>query len=192
MRFSSLFLFLTCFLGQQDGKIHFQNPSFEDKPRQSASPTGWESLTYDSTPDILPGAWGVKVAPQHGRTCLGLVTRADGSREDVGQSLGETLQKDKCYTFSIYLAHAPAYAGHNQPVRLRVWGGASRGAKSVLLYSSPLIDHTAWKKYKVEFMTTGEVRYIVFEAFFAPGVLFTYKGNILLDNCSPIERCDRV
>ncbi len=192
MRFGSLFLFLICFLYQQDGKIYFQNPSFEDKPRESASPVGWESMTEGSTPDILPGPWGVQFAAQHGRTCLGLVTRADGTREDVGQLLNATLQKETCYTFSIYLAHASAYVGYNQPVRLRVWGGASRGAKETLLYSSPLIDHTVWKKYKVEFLTSGEVRHITFEAYFAPGVLFLYKGNILLDNCSPIERCDRV
>ncbi len=191
MRFSSLFLFLTGFLFQQEGKIYFQNPSFEDKPRESASPAGWESFTDGSTPDILPGPWGVKSPPQHGRTCLGLVTRADGSREDVGQLLQTPLQKETCYNFYIYLAHASAYAGYNQPVRLRVWGGASRGAKQTLLYSSPLIDHSNWKKYEVEFMTTGEVRYITFEAYFAPGALFLYRGNILLDNCSPIDRCDR-
>jgi len=192
MRFGSLFLLLTCFLGQQDGKIYFQNPSFEDKPQESASPVGWESVTAGSTPDILPGPWGIQSTPQHGRTCLGLVTRADGTREDVSQMLGTTLQKETCYTFSIYLAHAPSYVGYNQPTRVRIWGGASRGAKDALLYSSPLIDHAAWKKYKAEFMTSGEVRYITFEAYFAPGALFMYKGNILLDNCSPIERCDRV
>ncbi len=192
MRFGSLFLFLTCFLYRQDGKIYFQNPSFEDAPRESASPVGWESVTPGSTPDIMPGPWGIKVSPQHGRTCLGLVTRTDGTREDVAQMLNTPLQKETCYTFSIYLAHAPTYVGYNQPVRIRIWGGGSRGAKETLLYSSPLIDHAAWKKYKVEFMTTGEVRYITFEAYFAPGVLFFYKGNILLDNCSPIERCDRV
>ena len=191
MKLSSLFLFLTCYFGQQDGKIYFRNPSFEDTPRQSASPAGWESLTDGSTPDILPGAWGVNSPPQHGKTCLGLVTRTDGTREDVSQMLDQTLKGGKCYNFSIYLAHAPAYVGYNQPLRLRVWGGAERGGKEVLLYSSPLIDHTGWKKYIVEFMATSDVRFITFEAYFGPGVLFYYKGNILLDNCSPIERCDR-
>ncbi|MEO6037074.1 MAG: hypothetical protein ABIQ93_01595 [Saprospiraceae bacterium] len=191
MKLSTLFLLISCYFGQQDGKIYFQNPSFEDTPRQSASPAGWESLTDGSTPDILPGAWGVKSPPQQGKTCLGLVTRTDGTREDVSQLLEQTLKGNTCYTFSIYLAHAPAYVGYNQPLQLRVWGGATRGAKSVLLYSSPLIDHTAWKKYDIEFMVASDVRYITFEAYFGPGVLFYYKGNILLDNCSPIERCDR-
>ena len=191
MKLSTLFLLFSCYFGQQDGKIYFQNPSFEDTPRQSASPAGWESLTDDSTPDILPGAWGVKAPAQQGKTCIGLVTRTDGTREDVSQLLEQTLKGGTCYTFSIYLAHAPTYVGYNQPVQLRVWGGAVRGAKSVLLYSSPLIDHTAWKKYDVEFMVASDVRYITFEAYFGPGVLFHYKGNILLDNCSPIERCDR-
>ena len=191
MKLGSLFLFLTCYFGWQDGKIYFKNPSFEDAPRESASPTGWESLTGGSTPDILPGPWGVKSPPQHGRTCLGLVTRADGTREDVSQLLEQTLKGGTCYTFSLFLAHATAYAGYNQPVRIRVWGSGARGAKAVLLYSSPLIDHAGWKKYEVEFMVASDVRYITFEAYFGPGVLFHYKGNVLLDNCSPIERCDR-
>ena len=191
MKLSTLFLFFSCFFGRQDSKIYFQNPSFEDTPRESASPTGWESLTDNSTPDILPGPWGVKFAPQHGKTCLGLVTRADGTREDVSQLLSQPLKAGKCYTFSIFLAHAAAYVGYNQPLRIRVWGGGARGGKDVLLYSSPLIDHSAWKKYDVEFMLRSDVQYITFEAYFAPGVLFFYKGNILIDNCSPIERCDR-
>lgn len=36
-----------------------------------------------------------------------------------------------------------------------------------------------------------DMRYITFEPYYAPGVLFHYCGNILLDSCSPIVRCDR-
>jgi hypothetical protein len=53
------------------------------------------------------------------------------------------------------------------------------------------VDHPDWKLYKFQFTASKELRYICFEAYFGPGVLFKYKGNILLDQCSAIERCDR-
>ncbi len=185
-----LFLALFC-TGRQDNTIPFRNPSFEDKPRANAAPAGWQSYTPNSTPDILPGPWGLQCTPQEGRTCVGLVTREDGTTEDLGQELGETLKTGYCYTFSVYLAHLPRYVGYNQPVRLRIWGGSGRGRKEQLLDSSPLIDHAEWKNYKFQFIPSRDVRYITMEAYFGPGILFKYKGNILLDGCSRIMRCDR-
>lgn len=175
---------------QPDGKLYLQNPSFEDRPRASACPAGWSSFTPGSTPDIMPGAWDIQVPPQDGKTCLALVTREDGTREDVTQQLPQTLKAGTCYTFSIYLAHAPQYVGYNHPVRLRIWGGAGRG-KDQLLTSSALVSHTEWRQYKFQFVPNRDIRYITLEAYFAPGALFHYRGNIVLDNCSPIERCDR-
>lgn len=175
---------------QSDGGILLQNPSFEDKPRASACPEGWASYTPGSTPDIMPGAWDIVVQPQEGSSCVALVTREDGTREDIAQHLPQTLKAGTCYTFRLYLAHAPQYVGYNLPVRLRIWGGAGRG-KEQLLASSPLIDHPGWKQYKFQFVPNRDMRYITFEAFFAPGSMFHYRGNIVLDNCSPIERCDK-
>lgn len=171
--------------------IPFYNPSFEDTPRASASPAGWQSFTAGSTPDILPGAWGIDVPPQDGKSCIGLITREDGTSEDVGQALGEILKGGFCYKFSIYLAHVPKYVGYNHPVRIRVWGGMKRGGKEQLLASSPLIDHADWRNYKFQFIPASDIRYITFEAYFAPGASFKYKGNIVLDNCSAIEKCNR-
>lgn len=183
---------LSLFAGvQSEHKIAFKNPSFEDTPRQNKFPAGWSSGTSDCTPDIFPGAWGLKFQPQQGQTCVGLVTREDGTREDLGQELSEPLRTDSCYTFTIYLAHADKYVGYNQPLRLRVWGGATKGAKDQLLDSSPLIDHSEWRQYKFQFTPNHDLRYIALEAYFGPGVLFKYKGNILLDNCSEIKHCIR-
>ena len=60
-----------------------------------------------------------------------------------------------------------------------------------MLASSPLIDHSDWRSYKFQFIPTGDIRHITFEAYFAPGASFKYKGNILMDNCSAIEKCNR-
>jgi len=176
---------------QPSGKIFFRNPSFEDTPRASAVPKGWHSSTPGSTPDILPGAWGIEFAPQAGNTCIGLVVRHDGTTEDIAQALAEPLDADACYTFSINLAHVEQYVGFNQPARIRVWGSATRGTKGVLLTSSPLINHSDWRQYQLQFLTKESVRYLTLEAWYGPGVIFKYNGNILLDNCSPIEKCAR-
>jgi hypothetical protein len=183
-------LSVDAWLPPENPKIFFRNPSFEGKGQSSTIPEGWVS-SNGSTPDILPGAWGLDCSVHDGKTCLGLVTREDGSREDVSQALGEPLKKDQCYAFSLHLAHLSKYVGYNQAVRLRVWGGSSKGSKEQLLDASPLIEHTDWKQYKFQFTPKTAVKYITFEAYFAPGVLFKYKGNILLDLCSPIEQCDR-
>lgn len=185
-------LFVTTRLIQNSGDtIPIRNPSFEDKPGKSKSPKGWQSFTPGSTPDILPGAWGIQFSAKEGSTCLGLVTREDGTTEDISQGLPELLKGDSCYSFSIYLAHAKKYVGYNHPVRLRVWGSAKRGGKDMLLTSSPLIDHQDWRSYKLQFVPEHDMRYITFEAWYGPGTMFKYKGNILLDLCSDIEKCDR-
>jgi hypothetical protein len=179
------------FGGQLRTYLELENPSFEDRAGQNKFPQGWSSSTPDSTPDILPGAWGLSCEPQQGKTCVGLVSRPEGTREDLGQVLTRPLLKDSCYTFSLFLAHLPRYVGHNNPLRLRVWGGRVRGAREQLLDSSPLIDHSDWRSYKFQFTPTATIRYLAFEADYGPGVLFRYRGNILLDNCSPIFLCSR-
>ncbi len=174
-----------------DWKIFFENPSFEDKPGESKSPKNWVSLAVGSTPDIFPGAWKLNLQPHDGKTCIGLVTREDGTSEEISQMLPTVLEKGRCYTFSIYLSHAEKYVGYNLPTRLRIWGGAKTGEKSVLLATSELVKNGDWQLYKFQFVPSANVQFITFQAFFAPGAMFFYKGNILLDACSPIERCDR-
>lgn len=192
MKNAGFLVFAFAIFVQPGQVISIRNPSFEDdKPAQSKVPWGWQSYTPGSTPDILPGAWGIQFAAQDGHTCVGLVTRPEGNSEDISQVLPESLKGGVCYTFSIYLAHAPKYVGFNHPVRLRVWGSANKGKKEMLLTSSPLIDHNDWRKYPFQFVPTRDMRYITFEAWYGPGITFKYKGNILLDNCSPIEKCDR-
>lgn len=175
-----------------DGKIYFANASFEDVPGESRVPAGWQSAAAGSTPDIFPGAWNMtNIAPQHGKTCIGLVTRDDGTSEEISQLLHATLEAGVCYTFSVQLSHAEKYVGYNLPARVRVWGGSRPGEKSVLLGSSELVKNSGWQVFKCQFVPTKPVRCITFQAYFGSGVMFFYKGNVLLDACSPIERCDR-
>lgn len=189
-----LILSLAVFVGlgfqRAVNKIALKNPSFEDTPGPSRVPQGWTVLGRGSTPDIMPGAWGVQAPPREGESFLALVTRRDGTVEDIAQLLSTPLQPGVCYAFSIYLAHAPKYVGSDLPVRLRLW--SSDGTQKLqLLGSSPLITHSEWRQYDFQFVPKQAVRYFVLEAYYAPGVLRPYAGNLLLDSCSAIERCER-
>ncbi len=177
-----------------DGPLYttFSNASFESETRkESIFPDGWSSQTPNNTPDILPGAWGLQIPAHHGKTCLGLVTREDGSVENIGQTLSKTLKADECYSFSIYLSHADYYVKYDKPCRLRVWGGDAPGSKQVLLATSSLINHTEWKVYNFKFIPSKECTSITLEAYYAPGITIKYKGNILLDQCSEIFQCEK-
>jgi len=176
---------------QPQGKIYFRNPSFEGTPGDGKCPKGWHYTHQGSTPDILPGAWEIMFPAQEGKTCVGLVIREDGTREDITQTLAEPLLHGKCYTFTLYLAHAPKYVGYNKPARLRIFGYSDKGGKSELLATSPLIDHKDWRQYKFDLSPSANTTQLIFEVDYAPGVFFKYRGNILLDNCSALEKCVR-
>jgi hypothetical protein len=185
-----------CWLGYQPGglEVHteFKNPSFEHPiKKEGLFPDGWSSKTPECTPDIIPGGWGIKFEPKDGSTCVGLVTRESGSTENLGQALAAPLEKGQCYSFSIQLAHTNSYVGYNQPVRLRVWGGQKVGQKQELLAATGLISHKNWKEYSFQLEPKQKVYCITLEAWYAPGTSAKYKGNILLDQCSPIYKCEK-
>ncbi len=144
-----------------------------------------------TTPDILPGFWGVYNSPVDGDTFMGLITRADGSYESVTQRLAMPLKKGLCYTLSLYLSHSKVYAGYSLPLRIRLYGGQKKCKKEQLLYESPLIDHLDWKRYHVEFESQKKFNYIIFEAFISEEPR-SYKGNILIDHISSIRLCSKV
>ncbi|MCB0682774.1 MAG: hypothetical protein KDC32_18010, partial [Saprospiraceae bacterium] len=62
-------LALALLLGSVSGiaQIPFQNPSFEgDEPQDATVPAGWFPCKEGTTPDILPGVWGVHTEPAEG------------------------------------------------------------------------------------------------------------------------------
>ncbi|MEM9920685.1 MAG: hypothetical protein AAF990_21485 [Bacteroidota bacterium] len=176
---------------ESNGQIAFQNASFEGQAQDATVPVGWHPCETGTTPDILPGHWGVYTEPSEGETYMGLITREDGSWESVGQRLSTPLEKNECYKFSLDLAHADTYADYNLPLKLRVWAGSSTCQKMQLLAESEVIRHLDWERYEFNFFVKQHCEYIIFEASFIDGVYVNYKGNILLDNLSVIRKCHR-
>jgi Carbohydrate binding domain len=179
------------FFQKEDNVIRFDNPSFEGVPQDATTPTGWVTCGENSTPDILPGFWGVNTEASDGSTFVGLTTREDGTWEAIGQKLRKPIKADECYVLSLDLARSNAYAGYNNPIKVKIWGGEKRCKKDQLLAESKLINHNDWKTYRFLLNPKKDYPFITFEAHYASGLYFAYKGNILIDNCSPIKLCPR-
>lgn len=190
-RFTLPFLvsFLCSF--QAFAQIELENPSFEGNPQDDSTPSGWIGCSNETTPDILPGYWGVFQKPSDGDSYLGLIAREDGTWESVGQRLKEPLKAFECYSFSLDLALSPTYAGYNMPLKVRIWAGSSTCGKKELLAESIPVKHYNWKTYDFVFIPKESHYFIVFEAYYATGKYYAYKGNILLDNCSSFFYCPR-
>jgi len=170
--------------------ILLNNASFEGKPQDATVPAGWFSCELGTTPDILPGFWGVYQQASEGKTYVGLITRDDGSWESIGQRLPAPLKAKECYAFSVDIAHSNTYSTFNKPLKVRIWGGINKCDKTQLLLETDFIENTDWEKYDVEFTAKRPMNYILIEAYFREGD-FSRRGNILIDNISPIKKCTR-
>jgi len=170
--------------------IRIDNASFEGEPEDATVPVGWFPCAVGTTPDILPGPWGVYQEASEGDTYMGLITREDGSWESVGQRLAQPIQPKDCYSFSLDLAHSNTYADYTQNLKLRIWGGTTRCAKEQLLGETDFVTHRDWEQYDFMFVAKQQINYIIFEAFYKDS-RFSHRGNILIDNASPLKSCDR-
>ncbi|MCI5082628.1 MAG: hypothetical protein MRY78_13095 [Saprospiraceae bacterium] len=186
----SLLLFFCCSVSMSFAQIYLTNASFEGEPEDAKVPVGWFACELGTTPDILPGEWGVYKESSEGETYVGLITREDGTWESIGQRLLKPLKPKNCYTMSMDLAHSDTYSAYNQPIRLRVWGGLRKCGRDQLLFESDIIKHTDWKKYEFQFNAKNFINYIIVEAYYKNGP-FSHKGNVLVDNISPIKDCIR-
>ncbi len=176
--------------GPLTGQFHLDNPSFEGEPQDATVPVGWFPCARGTTPDILPGPWGVREEPADGETFVGLITRADGSWESIGQRFRQPLEAGECYSFTIDVAHSSTYAGYNGKLKLRIWGGRTKCRYDLLLLETDFIASTEWERFKVTFTPEKPLNYLLLEAHFSESQ-FSHKGNLLLDNIGPIKSCAR-
>ncbi|MCB0631427.1 MAG: hypothetical protein KDD15_16890 [Lewinella sp.] len=170
--------------------IYFDNPSFEGPPADATVPVGWLPCEEETTPDILPGFWGVYREASEGTTFVGLITRHDGTWESITQRLSKPLEPEECYSFTLDLARSVTYNQYNRPIRLKIWGSGTKCEKRQLLLETDLIRHANWKTYEVGFYPKDKLNYIIFEAAYPEGI-DALPGNILIDNLSPIKKCPR-
>ena len=183
-----IFLILICLSANISAQITVLNPSFEDTPSDATVPQGWHACEERTTPDILPGFWGVYNEPTDGETYAGIITRENGTFESFGQRLSAPLKKGECHQFTIDLAHSNIYAGYNKPIMLQIYIGDNKCDEDQLIYTSKLISHEEFKTYKIQFKPDKDYQYIILKAFIKEGK-FSHVGNILLDNMKSISFC---
>jgi len=186
----SVGIILSLILNLSAQSIELLNPSFEDQPQDATIPQGWTVCKEGTTPDILPGFWGVYTIPSDGQSYLGLITRNNGTWESIGQRLTAPLKKGTCYQWALDMAHSDTYSGYSGAIKIRVWISKLKCQKDQLIYESPLIEHLDWKTYEVKFAPKDEYRYILIEAFHSEAP-FQFQGNILVDRLQEIRVCER-
>lgn len=185
-----LFIALLLFTNHFYAQITVVNPGFEDQPADATVPKGWMPCVENTTPDIMPGFWGEYGDASQGKTYIGLITRDNGTFESIGQKLSKAVKAGECYEFRIDLRKGSIYAGFNKPLKLRIWMGESLCEMEQMVYLSNEIKHPDWKTYLIQFTPKKNYKYIRIEAHYKDGD-FSYKGNIMLDNMTPIKKCSR-
>lgn len=188
----TVLLLLSCGLNAVSQEvIQLNNPSFEDTPSDATTPMGWFECTDSTTPDILPGFWGVYNESSDGETYIGMITRENKSWEAIGQRLSIPLSAGECYQFSLDLAHSYSYAGYNEPICLAIYIGEEKCGQMQLIDKTDPIKNRDWEKRTIKFTPQKQARYILLEVTYPKGESKT-KGNLLIDNVSSIIRCNRV
>lgn len=167
-----------------------KNPSFEDMPSDATVPHHWHACDDMTTPDILPGYWGVYLEPSDGDTYVGIITRQNATYEQFGQRLSAPLEKGQCYEFTVDLAHSDVYAGYKKPIKLQVYLGDSKCNTDQLVFTSPLIKDKAWQTHKISFKAKSSHQYIILKAHISDRKV-SHMGNILIDNMTTIRKCNQ-
>lgn len=170
-------------------QTYLTNPSLEDKPADATMPSGWFPASEGTTPDILPGYWGVYTEAEDGESYVGLITRGDGSYESIYQRLETSLEKGVCYSMSCYLAHSDNYTGYNHPLKLRVWIANKKNKRQQLIYESKTISSEEWQFQKIDFIPQKDMHFFIIEAYNEDNR--THEGNILIDAISQPIICNK-
>lgn len=187
-------IYISIFLiigGYTYGQSYLSNPSFEGIPADATMPTGWFSMSEGTTPDILPGFWGVYKDAEDGETFIGLIVRPDGSYESIGQRLAHELEEGACYQMGLYLSHSDNYAGYVSPLQIRIWISDKNKKRQQLIYESDTIESEEWEYHGFDFKPEKGAQYFIIEAY-NPTKKKSYKGNILIDGITQPRICNRV
>ena len=180
--------------------IFFKNSSFEGQPGASKMPDSWQvctTLKTESSADIQPGSFGVRLVPFSGKSFLSLVGNDDGTVEAIQQTLLSPLRGNRCYRLSVYLAKAEKYQNQSRvttslslfdkPLKFVLWGATNDSCvlqpDNWLAETKP-IHHNGWKKYVFYIHPPKDFSILVFQVSHVDGKI--YNGNMLLDNVSPI------
>ena len=176
--------------------IFLRNPSFEGQARYEAM--GWTDCSFPGeTPyDIQPGEFQCTRPPHSGKSYVGMVVRDNDTYEAMSQRLSKPLKHGRCYAFSLMLARSESYvsisrktgqtAHYVTPARVRIWGGNAPCDRREVLAESKVVINTKWKNYNFKLKPLRDYNYLIIEAFYKTPTLFSYNGNVLVDDATNI------
>ncbi len=184
----------------------FENASFEqDLSGHSKTPISWKNCGdfHSSSVDIhgyRKKFFQVSQGANDGNNFVGMVTRTDGTYEALGQNLENSLDAGHTYSFSLFACRSQQYISRskssmkeenfNKPTILQVYGGTDCN-NSKLLISTAIIEHTNWAEYVLVFDAEEEIEFLLIEVNYDSAAEFSYDGNILIDNISPIYKISK-
>jgi len=143
--------------------------------------------------------------PQDGSTYLGLVARANGTWESVGQMLVVPLHAGACYSLTVMMAQsdnnksritvtakkgATTVENNFPPARILIWGGLKECERLELLAESIDVTNHAWKAYELILSPHDDYSHIMIEVYYSKSKKEHYNGHVLIDNLSPIIAID--
>lgn len=182
--------------------ILLENSSFEGNAAAGKTPWGWfDCGSPGNSPTDLHDAnssfFNVEIYPADGVTCLGMVTREDGTIEGVGQKLAHPLKKDQWYRLSFYACYNQDLSSMSQtsqtivsfsnPVVIVISGGNNPCESLETLAISDPIDQVPWNRISLLFKPNQDLNYITIQSEFDPNFFIHYNGNVLMDDLSFIQ-----
>jgi len=186
-----------------DYHTELENASFEkDFSQHSKMPIDWVNCgDFHSSPVDIHGHqqkyFEVSQKANDGNNFIGMITRNDGTYEAIGQDLYNSLDAGHTYSFSLFACRSQKYISlsrssmksenFNKPAVLQIYGGTDC-TNAQLLISTTVIEHTNWAEYVFVFDAEEEIKFLLIEANYDNLASFSYDGNILIDNISPIYR----
>jgi hypothetical protein len=160
------------------------NPSLEGTPQVGIPPSPWLGCKFNCSSDTQPGCWNVTTPPSDGNSYVSMVTRTDGTSEDVTTELDIPLYAGHCYKIKADLAISSTFYGGNSyynPCILRIWGGLLMCELIEILAVSGPVENTNWMQYEFNISPqNGDYKFLSFEVYFT-GANY-YYGNILIDH----------
>ena len=204
IRKTEIFLFL-CTLSAtmpctgQPAPIVLLNPSFEDTPWHSKPPRGWYFCGQpgETPPDVHPaGYFEVGQTAAHGNTYVGMVVRDNQTWEALGQRLQKPMIAGQCYRLSLQACRSSQYrsvsrltgqpSSYTDPIRIRLWAGNANCDHAQLLAASKPVGDSSWTTLSFLLQPHADFQYLIIEAYYPENATHDYRGNILIDNCSPL------
>lgn len=187
---------------------YINNPSFEDYPHpgtlESKGVKYWTDCGRLNFPDHTPcdlhgigsNFFNCTVDPAHGKTYVGLVTRADDSYESISQKLQQGIIEDSTYTLEFKATSSPTYISasrssstalinYNKAVFIEIWISNGICNEEVKIFEAQLKKSTEWTNYQVLFTAPISAKYITFKA---NSAYSSTQGNALVDDIKNFQK----